>query len=68
MDTPQETPPNQPGIKTSEFAVAGAAGFAALVPVIKALIDKSGDTTVEIVCLTVVACVYIVCRTYLKTK
>lgn len=59
---------DKPGMKTSEFAVAGAAGFAALVPIAKALIDKAGDTTVEIVCLTVVACVYIVCRTYIKSK
>lgn len=63
-----ENPPQQPGMKTSEFAVAGAAGFAAVVPIVKALIDKAGDTTVEIVCLTVVACVYIVCRTYIKSK
>ena len=63
-----EPTPQQPGIKTSEFAVTGAVGFAALVPIGKALIDKAGDTTVEIVCLTVVACVYIVCRTYIKSK
>ena len=67
--TPQpESPEIKPGHQTTEAGAAGIAGLAALIPIIQSVLTKQGDTRVEVICLTVVACVYIGCRTWLKGR
>jgi hypothetical protein len=67
METPTPTPDApKPGYQTSEFGVAAGTGLAALIPIIQGVLSKSGDTTVEVICLTVVAVTFIVSRTFLK--
>ena len=67
MKTPTPTPnAPKPGYKTSEFGVAAGTGLAALSPSSQGGVAKSGDTTVEVICLTVVAVTFIVSRTFIK--
>lgn len=62
------TAPIVPGQRTTEAAAASVVGVAALIPIIQSVFSKQGDTTVEVICLSVVACVYIVSRTWLKAR
>jgi len=57
-----------PGWKSSEFI--GISTFLSVggADVIKTLIDKQGNSTTTIVCMTVAVCVFAVCRTFLKVK
>jgi len=73
-ETPKEgelitnTAPIVPGQRTTEAAAGGIVGIAALIPILQSVLGKQSDTTVEVICLTVVACVYILSRTWLKTR
>ena len=62
------TAPIVPGQRTTEAAAASVVGVAALIPIIQSVFSKQGDTTVEVICLSVVACVYILSRTWLKGR
>jgi len=59
--------PVEPGHTTSEFKVAGVGGVALLAPIIQTVLTKTGDTRLEVICLTAIVCVYIICRTVRKT-
>jgi len=57
-EMPATTETVKAGTSTSEFKFQGAAAIAALIPIVQSLISKQGDTTVEVICITVGVCVY----------
>ena len=67
-ETPTTEAPSEvkPGTATSEFKVAGGVSLALIIPIVQTMLNKAGDTTVEVICLTVVAVAYIASRTFAK--
>lgn len=65
---PTNTAPIVPGQRTTEAAAGGIVGIAALLPILQGVFGKQADTTVEVICISVVACVYIISRTWLKGR
>ena len=55
------------GIKTSEFGVTGAAGVAAILPIVLGSIPQE-QVWIAVVAGASVAIAYVVCRTVLKMR